>query len=144
MKVETIGYVVNESTFALGAIAGASVHQHAVCSSEDNTAVLTLSDNGTIIECNNAAGVLLGCAPSRLTWQHISTILPKLAEIALMQDKKINPNLRLFSRIGYAFEVIGMTGAHFASVVFFNEIENSGRHFLRVILRPVSFEHTFS
>lgn len=134
MRVEYIKYAENEGVIDVSAEAGIASN------GEDDTAVLTLCDNGTIFECNNAAGALLDCAPSRLTWQHISTILPQLAEMALMQGEKINPNLRFLSRIGYTFEVVGVTGVHFASAVFFNEIENLGRHFLRIILRPVSFE----
>lgn len=111
---------------------------------KDNPAVLTLCDNGTVFECNDAASALLDCIPSRLTWQHISTILPKLAEIALMQGEGINPNLRFLSRIGYTFEVVGMSGVHFSSAVFFNEFENFGRHFLRIILRPVLLEQALA
>ncbi len=104
---------------------------------EDLFAVLMICDNGVIFECNNAAGNLLDCTPSKLAWQHINTILPQLADISLMQGDHINPHLRFLSRLGYTFETIGLTGAHFVSAVFFNEIETLGRHFLRIILRPV-------
>jgi hypothetical protein len=109
---------------------------------EEHTAILMLSDNGIIFDCNNAAGDLLDCEPSRLTKQHISIILPQLAEIALMRGASINPNLRFLSRLGYTFETVGMSGARFDSTVFFNEIENLDNHFLRVILRPVFLNKT--
>lgn len=112
-----------------------------ICHSEEITAVITLYDNGTICECNQAAGELLGCAPSKLTWQHISTFLPQLAENALMLGEKINPNLRFLSRIGYDFEMIGFGGVHFACALFFNEVENFGRHCLRIIIRPMAQEY---
>ncbi len=108
-----------------------------LCRSEEETAVLTLYDNGTIRECNQAAAELLDCLPSKLTWQHISTIMPQLAETTLMQGEKINPNLRFLSHIGYGFEVIGLSGVHFACALFFNEVENFGRHCLRLIIRPI-------
>lgn len=108
-----------------------------LCRSEEETAVLTLYDNGTIRECNHAAAELLDCLPSKLTWQHISTIMPQLAETTLMQGEKINPNLRFLSHIGYGFEVIGLSGVHFACALFFNEVENFGRHCLRLIIRPI-------
>ncbi len=111
-----------------------------ICHSEEITAVITLYDNGTICECNQAAGELLGCAPSKLTWQHISTFLPQLAENALMLGEKINPNLRFLSRIGYGFEMIGFGGVHFVCALFFNEVENFGRHCLRIIIRPMTQE----
>ena len=112
-----------------------------ICHSEEITAVITLYDNGTICECNQAAGELLGCAPSKLTWQHISTFLPQLTENALMLGEKINPNLRFLSRIGYGFEMIGFGGVHFVCALFFNEVENFGRHCLRIIIRPMTQEY---
>jgi hypothetical protein len=108
-----------------------------ICRSEEETAVLTLYDNGTICECNRAAAKLLDCMPSRLTWQHVSTFLPQLAENTLMLGGGVNPNLRFLSHIGYGFEVVGMSGVHFACALFFNEVENFGRHCLRLIIRPI-------
>lgn len=115
-----------------------------ICHSEEITAVITLYDNGTICECNKAAGELLGCTPGKLTWQHISRFLPQLAEIALMQGEKINPNLRFLSRIGYSFEMIGFGGVHFACALFFNEVENLGRHSLRLIIRPMTQKYALA
>lgn len=109
-----------------------------LCHSEQETAVLTLYNNGTIRDCNQAAAELLDCVPSKLTWQHISTIMPQLTEATLMQGERINPNLRFLSHIGYGFEVIGLSGVHFACALFFNEVENFGRHCLRLIIRPIT------
>ena len=113
-----------------------------LCNSEEETAILTLYDNGTIRECNQAAAELLDCVPNNLTWQHISIIMPQLAESTLMQGEKINPNLRFLSHIGYGFEVVGLSGIHFACALFFNEVENFGRHCLRLIIRPIVQEPT--
>jgi hypothetical protein len=143
MIISHIEHTVNISAVATSLNADV-VHRHCDANGIDSIAVLTLCDNGTIFECNNAAGALLDCIPSKITWQHISTILPQLAEIALMQGEKINPNLRFLSRIGYTFDVIGMSGTRFLSAVFFNEIETFGRHFLRIILRPVLQEQAAS
>jgi len=140
VKIAPKDHGLNESPVAKVDIEGGQARSHLNhnhCNDEDHTAVLTLCDNGTIFECNEAAAELLDCPSSRLTWQHISTILPKLTEITLMQGGGINPNLRFLSRIGYSFEVVDMSGVHFVSAVFFNEIESLGRHFLRVILLPV-------
>lgn len=115
-----------------------------LCRSEQETAVLMLYDNGTILDCNQAAAELLDCTPSKLTWQHISTIMPQLTEATLMQGKKINPNLRFLSHIGYGFEVIGLSGVHFACALFFNEVESFGRHCLRLIIRPITQDLTAS
>lgn len=108
-----------------------------ICDSEKATAVLTLYDNGTIRDCNIAAAELLDCTPSNLIWQHISSVLPQLAETSLMLGKSLNPHLRFLSHIGYSFEMIGLSGVHFSCAIFFNEVENFGRHCLRLIIRPV-------
>lgn len=108
------------------------------CDFESGIAVLTVYCNGTIRECNKAAATLLDCVPNKLTWQHISTIMPELAETSLMQGEQVNPNLRFLSHIGYGFEVIGLSGVHFACALFFNEVENFGRHCLRLIIRPIA------
>ena len=109
-----------------------------LCRSEQETAVLMLYDNGTILDCNQAAAELLDCIPSKLTWQHISTVMPQLTEATLMQGEKINPHLRFLSHIGYGFEVIALSGVHFACALFFNEVESFGRHCLRLIIRPIT------
>lgn len=115
-----------------------------ICPSERATAVLTLDDNGTICECNKAAAMLLDCEPSKLTWQHISAIFPQFAETALMQRGMINPNLRFLSHIGYQFELVGLSGVHIACALFFNEVEDFGRHCLRLIIRPITPDYAQS
>ena len=136
MKVVNAEYI---ASIVGGAKTGAGVRSQPerLQSGEDPYAVLMICDNGIIFECNNAAGDLLDCKPSKLTWQHIYSILPQLADMSLMRGDHLNPHLRFLSRLGYTFETVGMTGAHFVSTVFFNEIETLGRHFLRIILRPV-------
>ena len=114
-----------------------------ICHSEEITAVLTLDDDGTIRECNKAAGELLDCTPHKLTWQHISKIVPEFAETALVQGGIINPNLRFLSHIGYQFELVGVSGVHMACALFFNEVEDFGKHCLRLIIRPVTQEYAF-
>lgn len=104
-------------------------------------AVLTLYDNGMICDCNRAAGELLDCTPNKLTWQHISIFLPQLADIALVKGERINPYLRFLSRVGHRFGVVGMSSMRFAGALFFNDVEDFGRHCLRVIIRPAIQEH---
>jgi PAS domain-containing protein len=104
--------------------------------SEKETAVLTFYDNGMIRDCNQAAGNLLGCSPSELTGQHITRLLPQLAEIKLVHGKRANSYLRFLSRIGHRFEVVSMKGTHLICELFFNDVENLGRHHLRVIICP--------
>ena len=108
-----------------------------ICQSEEETAVLTLYDNGTICQCNQAAVDLFGCAPTGLTWLPVSKFLPQLADKDLMQGESINPKLRFLSHIGYGFEMIAFSGVPSACMLFFNEVQDLGRHCLRLIIRPV-------
>jgi PAS domain-containing protein len=112
------------------------------CHSEDVTAVFMLYDDGTICECNKAAGKLLGFSPIKLTWQNVSAFLPQLAGVEIMQRERINPRLRFLSHIGYGFDMIRFSGAHFVCNLFFNEVENHGRHYLRLIARPINYTET--
>lgn len=107
-----------------------------------NLPVLTIYDNGMIRSCSNAAIELLGCSLDKLRWRHISTFFPQLADMAIIQGGKINPNLRFLSHIGYSFDVINMRGVHIACALFFNEVEHFDRHYLRVIFRPVEPQYS--
>ncbi len=105
---------------------------------ESNLAVLTLYDNGMIRDCSRVCAELLGCAASKLTWQHISIFLPQLADVALVNGERINPNLHFLSRIGHHFEAVGISGVHFACELFFNEVEILSQHCLRIIIQPIT------
>lgn len=107
---------------------------------EDGVVVLTLSDDGWIRSCNKAAGKLLGCATSELLWQHISTLLPQLAQTPLMLKAQINPRLRYLSRIGHRFEVVAPSGARIFSKLFINDVEYPERHNLCLIICPFDEE----
>ncbi len=107
-----------------------------------NLPELTIYDNGIIRSCSNVASELLGCSLDKLRWRHISIFLPQLSEMAITKGGKINPNLRFLSHIGHHFDVIDMQGAHVTCALFFNEIECSGKHYLRVIFRPVEPQYS--
>lgn len=106
---------------------------------ENDLAVLTLYDNGIIRDCNMEIADLLGCTSKNLIWQHISTFLPQLGEVPLLNGETVNPYLKFLSRVGYRFEVVGSNGARFFSAVFFNDVEDFGRHCLRVIFQPITY-----
>ena len=109
------------------------------CADVDEKAVatLTLHSNGMVRTCNQAGGELLGFSVREIIGQHITQLLPQLKKFELVQDKLVNPYLRFLSRIGYHFEVVSKSGVCFSSEVFFNDIEYLGRHYLRVIIRPI-------
>ena len=100
-------------------------------------AVLTLLENGMILNCNLAGASLLGCDSSKLTWQPISRLLPQLAGLALVLDEKINPYLKFLSVVGHRYEVRAMNDTHFACELFFSEVEEFGRHCLRIVMQPI-------
>jgi predicted glutamine amidotransferase len=137
MNTAQIEYLDFSRTANVGVV-NAEINSGFLCQSEQQTAELMLYHNGTIRECTQAAAELLDCSPSKLIWQHISTIMPQLGETTLMQGERVSPNLRFLSHIGYGFEVIGVNGVHFSCALFFNEVENFGRHCLRLIIRPIT------
>jgi hypothetical protein len=107
-----------------------------------NLPILTIYHNGMIRSCSHAAIELLGCSQDTLKWRHISSFLPQLADIAIIQGGRINPNLRFLSHIGHSFDVINMHGVHMTCALFFNEIERYDRHYLRVIFRPLEPQYS--
>ena len=115
-------------------LASADTTYHLTNSKE---AVLTLLENGMILNCNEAAASLLGCDSSNLTWQHISRLLPQLTNLALVLDKKINPYLKFLSIVGHRYEVRAVNGTHFACELFFSEVEEFGRHCLHIVMQPI-------
>ena len=90
-----------------------------------------------ILNCNQTGASLLGCNPSKLTWQPISRLLPQLAGLALVLNEKINPYLMFLSVVGHCYEVRAMNGTRFACELFFSEVEDFGRHCLRIVMQPV-------
>jgi len=104
--------------------------------SEDDRAVLTLDANGLIRSCNKAAAKLMDCSTSKLVWQHVSNFLPQLADTQLMQDGHLNPRLRFLSRVGHRFALAMPNGGQIASKIFFNDLDNAGRHNVRLIICP--------
>lgn len=107
-----------------------------------NLPVITIYDNGIIRNCSNAAIDILGSSLDALRWRHIATFFPQLADMAIMQGGKVNPNLRFLSHIGHSFEVINRDGVAISCVLFFNEVEYLDRHYLRVIFRPIEPQYS--
>jgi hypothetical protein len=109
---------------------------------ENEQAVLLLSDDGLIRDCNEAGAKLLGYSPKNFPKLHISKLLPKLAKIELLKGERTNPYLRFLSRIGHHFEVVSMNGVHFAGKLFFSDVKSRGLHRLIVMISPIYQENT--
>lgn len=104
-------------------------------------AVLILSDEGVISDCNRAGANLLGGLPKNLPRIHITSVLPKLAKIELIKGARANPYLRFLSRIGHHFEVVSLNGVHFEGKLFFSDVEDGGVHRLIVMIQPAHQEN---
>ncbi len=104
---------------------------------DSDEAVLTVLENGLIINCNKAGADLLGCDTNQLIWKPISSLLPQLADLELAQDKELNPYLHFLSLVGHRFEVIASNGGHFASELSFSEVEALGRRCVRIVMQPI-------
>lgn len=117
-------------------------YDYKVTADGDEFAVLILSADGMISDCNKAGEGLLGDVPKNLPKLHISKLLPKLAKIDLLKEKRANPYLRFLSRIGHPFEVVSMTGKRFAGRLFFSDVENCGLHQMIVMIHPIYQENS--
>ncbi len=113
-----------------------------VDTNEGEFAVLILSEDGLIRDCNETGANLLGGLPKNLPRLHISRLLPKLAKIDLIKGERTNPYLRFLSRIGHPFDVVSMRGVHFSGKLFFSDVEDCGLHRLIVMIQLIYQENT--
>jgi hypothetical protein len=104
---------------------------------KSNSAVLTLFENGMILNCDNEGTELFGCESAWLKWQPISRFLPQLAKMPLMLDKKVNPYLRFLSITGHVFEAIDTKGVHFSCELYFTAVQELGKCCLQITINNV-------
>jgi hypothetical protein len=109
---------------------------------KNNLAEIILLNNGMILNCNDAGAKLLDCAPNKLTWQHVSKILPKLTGIPLVLDENVNPYLHVLSVIGHQFEMVAMNGINFSCKLLFCILKEFGNCCLRITIQPIT--HTYA
>lgn len=119
-----------------------TMHIDSFCSSKthqllESMALFTLDKDGLIKSSNNAGSELLGCEFGNNNWQPISKFIPQLKGVELIQSMAINKHLRFLSRIGYLFEVFDVSGLEFDCKLFFNECQDLGLDYLRLIVRPM-------
>jgi hypothetical protein len=87
-----------------------------------------------IRDCNSSCEALLGYRRRELAWRHVSMLLPKLAQVDLIQNGEPNPHLRFLCRIGQRFQVVPRDREQFAGDLFLNRLD--GRDRLSLIIRP--------
>lgn len=110
----------------------------------DDTPAMILNDDGIITDCNGACTNLLGCPQAEVIWQHISKFLPQIHDAMLFNNHQLNPHLRYLSHIGHHFKAVKNDGTLFFSKIFFVELGNTYESFIRVIIRPIQPEATYS
>ncbi len=97
---------------------------------------LSLDEMGMIHDCSNSFEILFGCGRGDLVGQHVSTLLPQLKGIELVQSGQINPQLNYLCRCGQLYQVQNPQGGTFSSNLSVVRIEYAGRRSLRLIVRP--------
>lgn len=122
------------------AAATAAQHNISVIGANDpegNIARLTLDSNGLIQDCNPSCAALFKYCVGALVRQHVSILLPQLADSELLQNGEINPQLRFLCRLGRHFQAINQHGERFATQLFLNVLDSAERGQLSLIVRPV-------
>ncbi|HBV20774.1 MAG TPA: hypothetical protein PKM20_09250 [Nitrosomonas sp.] len=106
-------------------------------------AILLLAENGTILDTNEEGARLLGHHPKHSIKRHISSMVPKLEEVDLLEDgnERVNPYLRFLSRIGHNFKVFAANGEQFTGELYFNDLKKIDQHLILVLIRPVYKEN---
>lgn len=99
-------------------------------------ATLMLDQRGMIRGCNGASEHLFGYPRSEVIWQHISLLIPQLADTNLICNGQLNPRLLFLCRIGGYFNVFKRNGERFASDLFLLNLSNPGSTDLRMIVCP--------
>jgi PAS domain S-box-containing protein len=100
-------------------------------------AVLTLNENGTIVETSPGAETQFGyqCA-EELLGRHVSFLLPELARWPLLRGGDVNPRLAFLCHCGKRFTAARREGWAFFAELFINKVEGPGHGPLLVTVRP--------
>lgn len=106
-------------------------------------AVLLVADNGTILDTNEEGSRLLGYHAKLSVRCHISSLVPELAEIDLLEEgnERVNPYLRYLSRIGHHFKIFATHGEQFTGELYFNDLKKIDQHLILVLIRPAHQEN---
>lgn len=104
----------------------------------DHLAILVSNEFGLIRHCNRYCGLLLGRSPASLISEPVSQVLPKLGEIDLISNNRINPYLKFLARIGHQFEAMGARGIHFKCELFLVFKTEQEVNYLQIVIRPIT------
>ena len=90
-----------------------------------DTPVVTVDENGTIIECSAEIEALFGYRTVELGGRHISFLVPELARMPLLRSGAINPRLAFLCHCGKRFTAAHRQGWAFFVELFLNRVEGS-------------------
>ena len=99
-------------------------------------ATFTLDERGLIRDCSKAGGSLFGYRRSDLIRQHASRLFPQLAEVALVENGRINPRLGFLSHCGHHFMGQDQQGNTFFSKLNFIRLDNADKGILKLMVQP--------
>ncbi|MCX8087505.1 MAG: PAS domain S-box protein [Rhodocyclaceae bacterium] len=103
---------------------------------EEGLVALVLDGRGVIVECDPQGESLFGYPCADLVGQHVSLLIPELANLEFLQGGQPNSRLRYRSRIGYRFSVLRRNGERFAAILFLNCLESAREVRMSLIVRP--------
>lgn len=95
---------------------------------------LTLDDHGMIRRCGAACEQLFGYRPDELAGRHVSTLLPQLDAVELVQDDRINSRLAYLCHCAIPFHARHRDCHSFLAELFVNRLD---RHNVAVLVRPL-------
>jgi PAS domain S-box-containing protein len=100
--------------------------------------VLLLDEDGFIQECGHSIEQIFGYSQHELLWQHVSCLFPKLGEVDLIQQGRVNPMLNYICHCDHIFEAINKHGGISVCNLNLFMLEHAGMKNLRLIVRPVA------
>jgi PAS domain S-box-containing protein len=98
-------------------------------------ALLSLDEEGMIVDCDAEAGRLFGYRPLELEGRHISFLLPELARMPVLRDNAVNPRLAFLCHCGKHFTGCRREGWSFPVELFVNRVESAAHEPVLLMLR---------
>jgi hypothetical protein len=102
--------------------------------SVDQVVGLKLDGHGMVCDWDSACETLFGHRRSEIVSRHVSTLLPQLADVQLIEGGEPNSRLRYLCRIGVRFQALSRSGERFPCDLFLNTLGSPGGSHLRLIV----------
>ena len=100
----------------------------------DDPPALSLDESGVIHDCSNSFEKLFGFLRDELVERHISTLLPQLTGVELVQAGHFNPLLNYLCRCGHHFMVQNQKGDIMDINLNFVHVGYDGSRFLKMFV----------